>query len=260
MGELAVSGAQVRVAPDEPGLARMAADEVLARAQAAARERGRFAWALSGGATPRRLYALLADPLQPWRERMPWALTHVFFGDERCVPCDHPDSNYRMAREALLSRVPIPAEQVHRIRTEAGAADAVAAEYEAELRAFFGLAQGRLPSFDLVLLGLGADGHTASLFPGSPSLQERRRWVVAPWVERLQAQRFTLTLPALDAALAVAFLVAGAEKAERVAEAQQPRGESPAARVRPVSGALLWLLDEAAAARLPGRSLPGSPG
>jgi 6-phosphogluconolactonase len=255
VGEFAVSGAEVRVAPDELGLARLAAEEVVLRSRAAARDRGWFTWVLAGGTTPRRLYAVLADPRQPWRGRMPWAATHVFFGDERHVPPDAPESNYRMAQETLLRHVPIPDRQVHRISAEGVDAETVAADYEAELRGYFGLAAGALPRFDLVLLGVGADGHTASLFPGSPALLERCRLVAAPWVEHLRARRVTLTLPVLEAAAAVVFLVAGAEKAARVAEALDPTGASPAARVRPTSGALLWLLDAAAAACLPAARL-----
>ncbi len=233
---------EVRVVDGPAALARAAAEEWRVRALATAS--GRFAVALAGGSTPRALYALLADPRAPYREALPWARTHVFFGDERTVPPDHPESNYGTAREALLARVPIPPENVHRIR---GEEDPVAAarSYEDDLRAFF----GRPPRFDLVLLGLGADGHTASLFPGSPALEEPRL-VAAPFVPALGARRITLTLPALDAASRVVFLVSGATKAPAVALILSggPGSEAlPAARVRPLDGTVLWLVDRAAA-------------
>jgi 6-phosphogluconolactonase len=243
----APSKAQVRVAPDADALMRIAAEEVARRAEEAVGARGRFAIALAGGSTPKRLYALLADPGQPFCGRVPWRATHVFFGDERHVPPEHPDSNYGMARAALLSKVPIPPENVHRVRAEETDASTAALDYERELYQFF----GGLPRFDLVLLGIGAEGHTASLFPGSPALDEQAHLVAAPWVEKLRSHRITLTLPVLDAAAAVAFLVAGSEKAERVAEILGGRGpELPAARVQPAQGELIWFLDAPAAAQL----------
>ncbi len=236
----------VRVLPDLTALSAEAAAEVVRAAAEAAR--GVLALALAGGSTPRALYRLLADPAREFSSRMPWARVHLFFGDERDVPPDHPDSNYRMVRETLLARGPAAVAQVHRIHAELGA-DRAAAEYERELRSFF----GSDPAFDLVLLGMGADGHTASLFPGTAALEERERWVVATWVERLRAHRITLTLPVLERARAVLFLVAGADKAPALARVLSPRaGEEPlpAARVRPAQGQLLWLVDRAAAAAL----------
>lgn len=231
---------------DPAALARAAAEEVARRAEEAVAARGAFALALSGGATPRALYALLADSAAPYRARVPWGRVHVWFGDERNVPPDHPDSNYRMAREALLDRVAPAA--VHRIEGERAAAEA-ADRYEAELRAHLAGGPGGPPPLDLVLLGLGADGHTASLFPGSPALEERARWVAAPFVPRLGAHRITLTLPVLDAARAVLFLVAGAEKAAplRALLAPDPAAPIPAARVRPATGARIVIADRAAA-------------
>ncbi len=252
MGQPGVSDRAVRVAPDALALARLAAGEVVCRAEAAVAERGRFALALAGGSTPRALYALLADPGEPFRARVPWERTEVFFGDERHVPPDHPDSNYGMARAALLAEVPLRAESVHRIRGELEAA-AAAAEYEAELRRALGPGDPAPPRLDLALLGLGADGHTASLFPGSPALLEASRLVVAPWVEHLRHHRITLTLPMLRAARAAAFLVSGAGKASRVADVLEGAGASlPAGLVRPAEGDLLWLLDAPAAALLRG--------
>jgi 6-phosphogluconolactonase len=236
----------VRVVDGRASLALAAAEEWRARASAAVAASGRFAVVLAGGSTPRRLYALLADPSAGYGAALPWARTHVFFGDERAVPPHHRESNYGMARDALLARVPVPDENVHRIRGEEEA-EAAAREYEDELRAFFGAA----PRFDLVLLGMGADGHTASLFPGSSALDEPARWVVAPFVPALAVHRVTLTLRALDAASRIVFVVSGAEKAPALARilAGGPGAVSlPAGRVRAPAGSVLWLVDRSAAA------------
>lgn len=246
-------GATVLRVPDADAAARAAAEVFTAAARAAADGRGRFTVALAGGATPRALYRLLAEPRAGFRDRIPWDRVHVFFGDERHVPPDHPDSNFRMAREALLDHV--PAASVHRLRGELPDAGAAAAEYQAELARAFGLpAEGPPPALDLVLLGLGVDGHTASLFPGSDALLERRRWVAAPFVERLGAHRLTLTLPTLDRAREVLFVVVGAEKAGAVGRVLAPAAGDPpppAARVRPEAGPARWIVDAAAASRLP---------
>jgi 6-phosphogluconolactonase len=237
--------------PDENALAWAAAEELFRRILAAVTARGRFTIALSGGSTPRVLYRLLADPGAPWRGRVPWDRVHVFFGDERHVPPDHADSNFRMADEALLSHVPVAS--VHRMEGERPAEEA-ARRYEADLRAFHGETGGAPPPLDVALMGLGEDGHTASLFPGSPALDERERWAVAPWVPHLGSTRITLTLPVFDAARAVIFVVAGAEKAGPLARLVAPRaGEEPipAARVRPTRGELLVLADAAAASAIP---------
>jgi 6-phosphogluconolactonase len=235
---------EVRVFADVAELMRAAAEEVVHRAEEAVRERSRFAWALSGGSTPRDLYRLLASP--PHRDRMPWSATHVFWGDERHVPPDHPDSNFRMAREAMLDHVPLPAENVHRIRAELPDAAAAAELYEAELRAFFQPA----PCFDLVLLGLGKDAHTASLFPGSPVLRESERLVVAPWVESQHTFRITFTPPLLDYARLCLFLVSGEDKAEPLrAVLAGPRDPEryPAQIVEGRCLRCLWMVDRAAA-------------
>jgi 6-phosphogluconolactonase len=243
----------LRVA-DPEAMTSAAAAELARRGTAAVAERGSFTLVLAGGSTPRMLYRHLAGMTEPSRARVPWDRTHLFFGDERHVPPDDPDSNYRMAEEALIAHV--SAASVHRMRGEEPAAAVAAAAYEAELRAFFHLrgADEPPPRFDLVLLGLGSDGHTASLFPGSAALDERRRWVVAPFVERLGAHRITLTLPALNRARAVLFLVSGAQKAEALARVLAPAaGElPPAARVQPEGGELLWIVDRDAAARAAG--------
>lgn len=236
----------MRVFADADDLARAARAELLRRAGDLLEERGRFTLALSGGSTPRRLYRLLAP------DDVDWSRVELFFGDERCVPPDHADSNYRMVREALLERVPIPAANVHRMRGELGA-DEAAHAYELELRAAFRLGPKDLPRFDLVLLGLGTDGHTASLFPGTSALDERERLVAPGRSPGASADdRVTLTFPVLNAAAAVAFVVAGSEKAAVVAALSSggdAAGALPASRVRPGDGRVIWMLDHAAAAR-----------
>ena len=232
-------------APDAAALCWAAAEEVEHRAKEAVAARGAFTLALSGGSTPRALYELLADPTRPFRGRMPWTAVHAFFGDERAVPPDHPQSNYRMASEALLARVPLAS--VHRIEGERGAEEA-AARYEEDLQRHFGAAA--VPVFDLVLLGLGTDGHTASLFPGSPVLQERIRWVAASRGPPPVAERVTLTLPVLGAARAAVFLVSGRDKAGPLRRLLRPSPDEniPAARVHAVTS--MVLADSAAAADL----------
>lgn len=242
------------IVPDAAALAERAAHEVLADAERAVAARGRFTLVLSGGNTPRRLYERLAAT--PYLERMPWDRTHVFWGDERHVPPDHAESDYRMAYEAMLSRVPLAAERIHRIEAELGDAAEAAARYEATIRRVFtgfGADVDGPPSFDLVLLGLGADGHTASLFPGSAAIDEPRAWVAAPYVAKFGTHRITLTPRVLDAADHVMFLVSGTDKAEAVHAAKRgpidPRWH-PSQAIQPASGRLTWLLDAGAAARL----------
>jgi 6-phosphogluconolactonase len=220
-------------------------------AQAAAdslRERGAFSVALAGGSTPKGLYALMADDPQ-LRQMIPWPQIDFFWGDERHVPPDHPDSNYRMAQEAMLAKVPVTPERVHRVRAELPDAPAAAAMYDAEVRASIGSGT-TVPRLDLVLLGMGTDGHTASLFPGTLALSERSHLVVANWVERMHAYRITMTLPLLNAARRVLVLAAGADKASRVRDALQPPPDAPPLPiqlVRPDDGRTTWLLDRDAA-------------
>jgi 6-phosphogluconolactonase len=205
-----------------------------------------FAVSLSGGSTPRRLYELLATP--EIASRFPWSRVHWFWGDERLVPHDDPDSNYRMARDAFLTRVPVPAYNVHAIPTEGLSPEQAAASYEATLKRFYGadtLTPDR-PLFDVTLLGIGENGHTASLFPGQPALQETQRWVVAV-IGGMPEPRITLTYPALDSSRDVAFVVTGRGKRDVVARAQTGDRTIPAGLVRPV-GRLHWFTDRAAAA------------
>jgi len=227
-------------------LARKAADRWIACARTAIAASGRFAVALSGGSTPKTLYALLATP--EFRERIEWDRAHLFWGDERCVPPDHAESNFRMTREALLSKITIAPENVHRMAGEKDPANA-AAEYEQELRNFF-QTKDAAPRFDLILLGLGEDGHTASLFPGGAALQENTRWVATSYVERLRAYRLTLTLPVINAAAQVSFLVAGESKSA-IVKALLGNGSNPsqypAGQVRPATGKLTWFVTQDAA-------------
>jgi 6-phosphogluconolactonase len=235
--------ADILVFPDLAELTRQAAVRFVSLAAEAVAARGRFTVALSGGGTPTGLYRLLAEA--PYRDELPWPHTHLFWGDERCVPPDHPESNYRQAQDTFIGRVPIPAANVHRILGELDP-DAAAQAYTAELRAFFG---NPWPAFDLVLLGMGEDGHIAALFPGSPAMNEAERPVVATTglYQDRPAKRVTLTLPAINAARQIVFLVAGADKAPAVdAVLHGPPAGLPAQQLHP-AGRLIWLLDEAAA-------------
>jgi 6-phosphogluconolactonase len=231
----------------EEELAAGAAARVLDRLRQALALEGRATVALSGGSTPAPLYRRLgAAPAA-----LAWKRVELFWADERCVPPEHPESNFRLARETFLDPLGLAGDTVHRIRGELPPEDA-AARYEAELAAAFAEDP---PRFDLALLGVGTDGHTASLFPGGPELAEVRRRAVATRAPEAPRDRVSLTLPVLDAARAALFLVAGERKAEIVARILAGGGEArdlPAARVRPPRGELLWLLDEAAASRLPG--------
>jgi 6-phosphogluconolactonase len=235
----------VIVAGDLEALSHQVANQIARTVAEAVAARGRCTLALAGGNTPRRTYELLTEP--PLRDAVPWDALHLFWSDERCVPPDHPDSNYRMAREALIDRAPIPAANVHRVRTEEGSAAAVAAYYERELRTFFALEVEDVPRFDLILLGMGPDGHTASLFPGSPALDETRRLVVPNSIDYMPHERVTFTFPVLNAARMIAFLITGRDKAESVARALNGDPAVPAGRIRLVDGEVRWYLDRAAA-------------
>lgn len=232
---------------NEEAVAKAAADLFIQLAQQAINIRGRFSVALSGGATPLRMYQILTE--SDYQQSSDWGKVFIFWSDERCVPPDHPNSNYRMAQENFLDQAPIPAENIHRMRGEIEPQEA-ARQYEALLHGHFypGLGQQESlppPRFDLILLGLGADGHTASLFPDTTALHEGQRWVAANYVEKLAAWRLTLTLPVINAARAVVFLAAGRAKADVLEKVwQEPAvGELlPAALVKPVDGKLLWLV------------------
>jgi 6-phosphogluconolactonase len=240
------------ILPGPEAVAREAADRILKIAGDVLRERNEFRLALSGGSTPRRLYEILAG--DPFRNRIPWSRVQFFWGDERCVGPDHEDSNYRMAREALLGRIAVPEFNIHRLRGESPDPEGAAREYETAIRNQFGLGpDAPPPAFDVVLLGMGADGHTASLFPGTDGLRETKRWVIANVVPKLKTTRLTLTPAILNRAVRVIFMVAGADKAKALAEVLEGPFEPerlPSQLIRPESGNLVWLLDEAAAAGL----------
>jgi 6-phosphogluconolactonase len=264
----------LHIVADAAQLAPEASQFFVQRASEAIAARGLFRVALSGGSTPRALYERLATlpvAATPASTSSPhanpssasgdlsidWTHVHLFFGDERHVPPDHHDSNYRMVKEALLSRAPIPDANVHRMRTELPDASEAAADYERVVRSGFGLAPGSWPRFDLVLLGMGPDGHTASLFPDTPVLHERSRIASAVWVVPMQTWRVTLTPPVFNQAREVLFLVSGAEKAETlhaVLEGPSDPDRLPAQLIAPTAGATHWFVDAAAAARLPRRS------
>lgn len=241
---------EIIISQDSAELCRQAADKFVGLARHAIIQRDRFAVALSGGSTPRGLYALLATP--EYRGQVSWAQVHLFWGDERCVPSDHEDSNFRMVRQALLSRIDIPADNVHRMAGEKEGRLA-AAEYEQELKNFFHLTKGKLPRFDLIFLGLGEDGHTASLFPGDPALNETESLVTHTHVEKLNARRLTLTFPVLNSAAEIVFLVAGASKMNIVAKVLEGAADGstfPAARIEPRDGRVTWFMSRDAASAL----------
>ena len=242
-----VTNPEIVIVPDPQELAREAAQRFAGLVGDAAASRGRFSVALSGGSTPEALYRLLAE--EPYREQIPWDKVHLFWGDERCVPPDDPGSNYWLASDVLLGQVPIPAGNIHRVPGELEP-DAAARAYERDLNDYF---CGPRTRFDLVLLGIGSDGHTASLFPGSTSLWETKHLVLAveAHYENRPASRVTLTLPAINSARHVWFLVTGSAKAGIVQAVLKGGGENlPAQQICPTAGVLTWLLDAGAAGKL----------
>ncbi len=244
------SSAEIRTLTTPQELFAAAAEEVVRTGNEAVGQRGRFTIALAGGSTPKSLYNLLATNA---RTTLPWDRMFFFWGDERHVPPTDPESNYRMADEAMLSKVPVPPGNVFRIKTENPEAAAAAEDYEKTIRKFFALEAGQFPRFDLILLGMGPDGHTASLFPGTTALQEKLRLVVANWVEKMKTHRISLTLPVLNAARCVTFLVSGTDKApalKAVLEENVPPEQYPAKLIKPSDGKLIWLIDRAAASQL----------
>jgi 6-phosphogluconolactonase len=240
------------IADDLAGVARNGA-ELFVRLARAAASRGRFSVVLSGGSTPRAMHALLVAP--PLRDEVDWATVRFYWGDDRCVAPDSPESNYRMARETLLDKLPTGPTQVHRIRTELADPAEAAALYEQELRDELNVQPGHLPRFDLVYLGMGDDGHTASLFPQTEALAVTDRLVVANYVPKLGVNRITLTAPVLNSAAQVAFLVAGPDKAPALAAVREgPRDPEryPSQMIAPTNGELWWFVDRAAASGLTG--------
>jgi 6-phosphogluconolactonase len=244
--------ARVQIAADPAALARIAADLFVAAARRAVDDKGRFTVALSGGSTPGALYSLLATETT-LRAQVPWRQVHFFFGDERHVGPDHPDSNYRTAHEAMLGPMAIGPDQVSRMKGEYPLAAAAAAEYEDGLRRFFQLSSTAFPRFDLILLGMGPDGHTASLFPGTRALLQENQLVVANWVGKFYTERITMTAPVLNNAASVLFMAHGEDKAQvlkAVLEGPHEPMQLPSQLIRPRSGALVWLVDQAAASLL----------
>jgi 6-phosphogluconolactonase len=237
---------EIRIFATPADLFQGAATEFVSLATSAVQKSGKFTVALSGGSTPKSLYQLLASGAFP---NLPWDKTYFFFGDERHVPPDNPESNYRMANEAMLSKT--PAANVFRIPAEMKDADAAASVYQQTLAEFFGLKSGEFPRFDLILLGLGPDGHTASLFPGTSALNEIKKLVVANWVEKFKTHRITFTFPVLNNSACATFLSCGADKASMVHEVlESPHAGLPSQKVHPTNGRLVWMLDRAAAAQL----------
>ena len=240
---------QLSIVANATALAQAAADYFVQAAQANIAEHGRFTVALAGGSTPKAMFALLAT--NPCREAVAWEKTFIFWGDERCVPPDHPESNYRMTQEALLSHVPLPAQNVFRMHGEMEPAQA-AREYTEQLKQFF--QTDTLPRFDLVWLGMGADGHTASLFPSTTALSASTDSIVVEnYVAKLQAFRLTLTAATINQARAVVFLIGGADKAATLKAVLQGDYQPelyPSQLIQPLSGSLRWIVDEAAAAQI----------
>lgn len=245
---------EIRIAQDQEEWATAAATIVHEAGRQAIRDHGRFLLTLSGGSTPERLYRRLANAQSV--NRFDWSHTTFFFSDERCVPPDHPDSNFGLANRTLFRPLNIGADHIHRMRGEVSDPDLAARDYERQLRATVGSAPGDWPRLDLILLGLGHDGHTASLFPGTAAVTEHHRWVTVGHAPSGQQTRLTLTVGVINRATVILFLVTGADKAEIVRTILEPDNEAgrrlPAALVKPEGGRLIWLLDRPAAAELAG--------
>jgi 6-phosphogluconolactonase len=242
----------VRILTNLDAIAKRVAQEFVQAATAAVSEKGSFSVALSGGSTPKALYSLLANETA-LRAQLPWDKMYFYFGDERSVGPDDADSNFRMANETMLSKVPIKPEQVFRIKGEYKDSEKAAQEYEQALRASFKIDEAQFPRFDLVLLGMGNEGHTASLFPGTKALHETKRIAVRNWVGKLYTDRITLTAPAINHAARVIFMVTGADKAlalKSVLEGPYEPEQLPAQMIQPSNGQLLWLVDTTAGGML----------
>jgi len=243
---------EIRILADGAAIAKRAAQEFVQAAAVAVRAKGSFDVALAGGSTPKALYSLLVnDPAL--RSQVSWDKIHLFFGDERHVGPGHPDSNFRMATEAMISRVPLTKDQVLRIKGEYPDTEEAAREYEQALQSYFRLKPGEYPRFDLLLAGMGNEGHTLSLFPGTKALHADGRIVVRNWVGKLYAERVTLTAPAASNAAQIIFMVTGADKAcalKAVLEGPFEPEQLPAQLLRPENGKLLWLVDTAAGSML----------
>jgi 6-phosphogluconolactonase len=248
-----MSNPQIRTFNDPQEVASAAGDQFTRLAREAIAANGRFTVALAGGSTPKALYTMLGERAQHnMPPRLAWDKIHLFFGDERHVPPDHADSNFRMASESLISKIRIPAGNVHRVKTENPDAAAAAADYDHQLIETFGLTGSALPRFDLILLGMGPDGHTASLFPGTEAVKVLNQRVVANWVPKFNTWRVTFTRPVLNNAATVMLLVCGPDKADPLSQVMGTGSPDtyPVKYVQPTDGQLIWLLDKAAAAKL----------
>lgn len=253
-----IKGASLNICRDPGELVEALAGRFVELAAHAVASRGIFSVALSGGSTPRALYAMLASP--PFKDRLDWARVHLFWGDERCVPHDSPESNFRMVKDVLIDAIDIPDGNVHATCGQERDPAAAAREYEAEIRSFFKLEGQAQPRFDLILLGLGPDGHTASLFPSTTALEESAHAVAAVFVERLQAYRITMTLPAINNGRDVVFMVSGSEKKDILARVLTSTKKTlPSQYVKPEAGHLSWFVDEQASAALDVGSLTPGP-
>ena len=243
---------EVQILPDAAAIARRAAEQIVESAAAAVKERGVFTISLAGGSTPKTLYTLLAtDPV--FRSKMPWDKTQFFFGDERHVPPDDSESNFRMANESMLSKLSLKPDQVLRIKAENEDAEKAAKEYEQTLRLWFKLSDGQLPRFDVLLLGMGDEGHTLSLFPGTKALHDNGRLVMSNWVGKFFTTRITTTAPVASNAALVIFMITKADKAlalKAVLEGPYEPEQLPSQLIKPKSGKLLWLVDTTAASKL----------
>jgi 6-phosphogluconolactonase len=242
----------VRILTNIDAIAKRAAQDFVQSATQAVSEKGSFTVALAGGSTPKALYSLLASDAA-LRSQVPWDKMYVYFGDERSVGPDHADSNFRMATETMLSKVPLKPEQVFRIKGEYKDTEKAAQEYEQVLRTSFKIAEGQFPRFDLVFLGIGNEGHTASLFPGTKALHETKRLVMRNWVGKLYTNRITLTAPAINSAARVIFMVTGADKTlalKGVLEGPYEPEQLPAQLIQAPNGKLIWLVDTVAGGML----------
>lgn len=241
----------ILIVSDHNELCHSAAKEFIRIAADSIQTRGIFTVVLSGGSTPAGFYKLLAS--NDYREQISWPNVYFFWGDERCVPPDHKDSNYNMARQVLLDRIPIPPKNIFRMPAEQANHDQASAEYEQIIMTFFPKNTGELPRFDLIFLGMGDDGHTASLFPGTPALFENYRLVTANYIEKLGLYRLTLTVPLINQARNIIFLISGASKAtvlKEVLEGEYQPQKLPSQFIQPVDGRLLFIVDRAAADKL----------
>jgi len=241
----------IRIFPDVAAIAQHAATAFVSASQQAVKERGIFRVAMAGGSTPKTLYALLIS--EPFRMQLPFDKMQLFFGDDRHVPPDHPDSNYRMVNEHFISKTPIKPEQVFRMKTELQDTEKAALEYEQTLKTQFALTPGQLPRFDLMMLGMGNEGHTLSLFPATTALRDNGRLVVRTWVGKLYTERITCTAPVANNSAAVLFMIAGADKApalKAVLEGPYEPEQLPTQYIKPENGKLIFLVDSAAGGML----------